>query len=58
MKNFGCTPVSATETLEGTSLLAFTLAFLSYIFGITEDMPTLNHTFCLWGGTGEHVWEY
>jgi hypothetical protein len=58
MKNFGHTPVSATETLKGMSLLAFTLAFLSYMFGITEDMRTLNDTFCLRGVTSEHVWEY
>ena len=42
MKNFGRTPVTATETWKGISLLAFTLAFLSYISGITEDIRTLN----------------
>jgi len=58
MKNFGRTPVSATETMRGISLLAFTLAFVTYMFGITEDMRTLNHTICLRGVTSEHVWEY
>lgn len=38
MKNFSRTPISATETLKIISLLALTQAFLSYIFGINEDM--------------------
>jgi hypothetical protein len=42
IKNLVAHPVSATDTLEGISLLAFTLTFPIYIFGRNEDVATLN----------------